>query len=422
MRAFKHALFGTPSADETRRQRSRARSKSHPAPINNPSRSTRESRRSQDLNRHDQRTLDRDGRQISDRNAILGSSPAKKPGILLTPGTGGKGGKSVSFGGAANAKRSHADDLQAEGIRTSEAEAHRSSIPEIHQDNRQQARLERRQRPHDVDDIRGEEENSGQDSDEVTLDMDAPRSKSGRYWKTEYDSYSSRTQTEMRKLLKKEQVAKKYAKHKDIALQELEDELRAERRKVTKLEQQVREYASQVERAGRGHESKRDIRRNSFSPGDKLASFQNRMASLERPSVTLKKSEPSHLDKHKRLSFTEDVGRPRGKTHHVPQSGEGTPRRTPSRRRSSSKATPQDLQSSDLWANAATENEAGRKRHSRSSKDADERRPLVQRQVNLPVPEAADDTKAALTEERREAALKRLENKKRSRERNKDTL
>ena len=367
--------------------------------------------------------MDRDSRQLSDRAAILGSSPAKKPGILLTPGTGGKRGKSVSFGGPANAKQSHADNVQAEEIRTSEAEAHRSSLFEIQQANRQQTRLERRQRPHDATDIAGEEESSGQDSGEVTLDMDAPRSKSGRYWKTEYDSYSSRTQTEMRKLLKKEQVAKKYAKHKDIALQELEDELRAERRKVTKLEQQVREYASQVERAGRGHESKRDTRRNSFSPGDKLASFQNRMASLERPSATLrKKSEPSHLDKHRRSSFTDDVERPQGKTNHDSHLGEDTPRRRPSRRRSSSKATPQDLQSSDVWANAATENEAGHKRHSKSSKDADERRPLVQRQVNLPVPEAVDGTKAALTEARREAALKRLENKKMSRERNKDTL
>lgn len=51
----------------------------------------------------------------------------------------------------------------------------------------------------------------------------------------------------MRKLAKKEQLAKKYARHKDSEAATLAETLRHEQRRVADLEKQVSEYVNKLE-------------------------------------------------------------------------------------------------------------------------------------------------------------------------------
>ena len=50
------------------------------------------------------------------------------------------------------------------------------------------------------------------DDADVTLDLSLPRSASGRYWKDQYDSYSARSESEVKRFIIKQRVAKDYAR------------------------------------------------------------------------------------------------------------------------------------------------------------------------------------------------------------------
>lgn len=77
------------------------------------------------------------------------------------------------------------------------------------------------------------------DDADVTLDLSLPRSASGRYWKDQYDSYSARSESEVKRLIIKQKVAKDYARIKDEEAMGLKAQLDLEQQKRQKREQSL---------------------------------------------------------------------------------------------------------------------------------------------------------------------------------------
>jgi len=84
------------------------------------------------------------------------------------------------------------------------------------------------------------------DYEDVTVDLDDPRSQSGRYWKSEFERYHEEAKIEMRALVKYKQLAKSYAMKKDGEALDLGAKLREEQRKVVAMEEKLGELASQI--------------------------------------------------------------------------------------------------------------------------------------------------------------------------------
>lgn len=81
---------------------------------------------------------------------------------------------------------------------------------------------------------------------EVTVDLNDPRSQSGRYWKSEFQKYHGEARVEMEKLVKYKQLAKSYAKAKDAEALDLNERLREEQAKVADMERRVAEMTAQM--------------------------------------------------------------------------------------------------------------------------------------------------------------------------------
>lgn len=81
---------------------------------------------------------------------------------------------------------------------------------------------------------------------EVTVDLNDPRSQSGRYWKSEFQKYHGEARVEMEKLVKYKQLAKSYAKAKDAEALDLNERLREEQAKVDDMERRVAEMTAQM--------------------------------------------------------------------------------------------------------------------------------------------------------------------------------
>ncbi|KAI9830175.1 MAG: hypothetical protein M1838_005822 [Thelocarpon superellum] len=81
---------------------------------------------------------------------------------------------------------------------------------------------------------------------DVTVDMEEPRSESGKYWMSELESYHEQSTQEMRKMHKYKEMAKSYAKKKDAEAMDLREKLRDERRKVSAMEAQMSSLARTI--------------------------------------------------------------------------------------------------------------------------------------------------------------------------------
>jgi hypothetical protein len=88
------------------------------------------------------------------------------------------------------------------------------------------------------------------DDGDVTTDLTLPRSASGRYWKNQYEQYSSNSVAETKRLIAKHRLAKDYARMKDDEAQGLRSQLDLERRKRGRregsLEVQVKELRGRL--------------------------------------------------------------------------------------------------------------------------------------------------------------------------------
>jgi DNA repair exonuclease SbcCD ATPase subunit len=74
---------------------------------------------------------------------------------------------------------------------------------------------------------------------DVTVDLNEPHSKSGKYWKSEFGKYTEDARAEMERLVKYKHLAKRYAEKKDAETVELNQKLEAECEKVAKLERKI---------------------------------------------------------------------------------------------------------------------------------------------------------------------------------------
>ncbi|KAL9080190.1 MAG: hypothetical protein Q9159_007647 [Coniocarpon cinnabarinum] len=280
VRAFKHAIFGTPAPPKTDRKQIRTRPQSS----------------------HDRpRSRDED---------CLSRSPGKAGGILRTPGTGGQKRKSVSFGGAGAtsyeaAVGAHLGEHVTDDVSENAIEEPRNSRagPSKASDFARRLRGEPKELP--ISPVQ----------EDVTMDMDAPRSKSGKYWKDEYETYSTNTERQLKKLAKKEQVAKKYAQMKDGTASQLEDDLKFEQARAHDLECKVDDFKRQLESALRStnqrdlivekdkelerlrkenEQLRSQLRAQWHAQAEaKMSPTQIKPRSLERPAVARAKTEPT---------------------------------------------------------------------------------------------------------------------------------
>ncbi|KAK3673594.1 hypothetical protein LTR78_006499 [Recurvomyces mirabilis] len=245
VRAFKHAIFGTPQTvqqpkvrrhSSTEHTRTRAHTRPERPQLTRPK------------SAGDARLLE----EAAAPEAV--SSPTK--GILMTPGTAAAKKKNVTFGDHVldnEEKRPSKsglpeeypgkfpspwtkpigsdDDLSDVPDRIEKTKGRSSKLTEA----LEQARDESGKR------TRTHRRNKSVDESDMTKDMLEPVSDSGKYWKVQYDSYRENSQREIRKLITKQKAAKTFARDKDTQCIELADELRQERKKVEKLEKRTAE-------------------------------------------------------------------------------------------------------------------------------------------------------------------------------------
>ncbi|KAL2122329.1 hypothetical protein VTJ04DRAFT_2784 [Mycothermus thermophilus] len=186
-------------------------------------------------------------------------SPAKPPGILLTPGTGTSRRKRVSFGqdvkqGSGGATRTstygRSDErprprtkLQQAVERSGERRAgmNNSRMNNTRMNNSSaNGGIEFLAWDKEAEDWEEVEDDDESDFDnDVTTDLNEPHSRSGKYWKAHFESYHSDAKTEMEKLVKYKQLAKSYAKMKDAEALELNRRLKEEQDKVKALEEKL---------------------------------------------------------------------------------------------------------------------------------------------------------------------------------------
>ena len=243
VRAFKHALFGTPKSAEN---------DPDIAPTEDEMKSEQPARANATSSPEKRATS---AEVLEAKN--FGSSPVKPASILMTPGTGATRRKTVSF------RAQVATNEARKSLKQS-----RSGLPndfpgkfpspwtpktvEKHaeqQNHTEQARATKLTRSlYDVrESSRSGAESQGIGEGDHTTEFDQPKSKSGQYWKQEYEQYTVNTKQEMKKLVTKQRLAKSYARQKDSEVTELAGMLRDERRKTQKLQARTSELEAQMQ-------------------------------------------------------------------------------------------------------------------------------------------------------------------------------
>lgn len=197
-------------------------------------------------------------------------TPPRPQGILLTPGTGTSRRKRVSFDHntlnkatlAIDKNKGRTDgssaDTRSLSFRRDNASTRRKRLSESLEQSRRSKHISNNPNPaKDVDAPRintseEEWEEDGEDdfddtcNHDVTLDLNEPHSRSGKYWKSEFEQYHQDAKVEMEKLLKYKQLAKSYAKMKDAEALDLSVKLKEEQEKVLQMEKRITEMAAQM--------------------------------------------------------------------------------------------------------------------------------------------------------------------------------
>jgi hypothetical protein len=183
--------------------------------------------------------------------ADVSDTPARPTGILLTPGTGTTRRKRVSF--------DHDVKAGANGITEGNATAGtrpKTRLTQALEESRKNKKSHNTlsaPESKDSDDV-WEEVDDDRDPD-VTVDLNEPHSRSGKYWKSCFESYHADAKTEMEKLVKYKQLAKSYAKMKDSEALDLQQKLSDEQERVRPMEEKVAELSRSID-AGRARGDK----------------------------------------------------------------------------------------------------------------------------------------------------------------------
>ncbi|ESZ94981.1 hypothetical protein SBOR_4601 [Sclerotinia borealis F-4128] len=232
----------------------------------------------------------------------LSDSPTKPPGILMTPGTATTRRKTVSFGSDVddNEGKDRPQKIVGRAATPGKALAPRSfQTEELSQPNRKTSLLKTledsrgsdsavkrrnqlatassilpnpsltKEKEKEKDIVRSnntrelrqprskgvelaKEVTSVIDNDaDVTVDINDPRSHSGKFWKSEFQKYHDEAQTQMKRLVEYKQLAKSFAKKKDAEALDLAEKLKEEQVKFAAMENNITELMSQITAEGK---------------------------------------------------------------------------------------------------------------------------------------------------------------------------
>lgn len=217
----------------------------------------------------------------------------------MTPGTTNKGRKTVSFGSHVVDNEGKRNNAGKSGIPNDCPGKFPSPFtpgtqlkPDPASDNRPRTKLTEAL----LDARTTKQPKSGQkpkarDDSDITLDLGAPRSESGKYWKDQYESYAERSEKEMKKVISKQQLAKKFAMKKDGEVTELATKLEQERKRFRQRERDLEQQNKDLQ------ERLRLALSESMSSSVEVAALKARVATLERsismPSSDLQQSKAS---------------------------------------------------------------------------------------------------------------------------------
>lgn len=203
-------------------------------------------------------------------------SPTK--GILLTPGIGTTRRKNVTFWGVGSDEKSKAKDGSRGsqlGGAISEVSSSRSQAASLTENQPRQTRLTAalyrakdgisggnlisspsengsskkvagdRENDRAVDRIENEGNNLSVATD-LTIDLNNPQSRSGQYWKAEFEQYQKNSGREMKKILKVSQNVKSFAAKKDSEASDLSEKLKQALSKEAEMKRKVTDLAAQL--------------------------------------------------------------------------------------------------------------------------------------------------------------------------------
>lgn len=265
VKAFKQAIFGTPAPEDLNNATRKFETRTKAAAVN---------AKVTELPAPD--------------NGELSQSPTKRAvGILMTPGTASKGRKTVSFGSQIEDNEGKTSGISRSGIPNNcpgKFPSPWAPGTELKLDSASDKRPRTKLTEALLDARTTTQPKSGQklkarDDSDITLDLGAPRSDSGKYWKEQYESYAERSEKEMKKIVAKQQLAKKFAMKKDGEVTELATKLEQERKRFRsrerELEQQNKEYQERL----------RQAMAENTSTSMENAALKSRIATLEKAAA-----------------------------------------------------------------------------------------------------------------------------------------
>ncbi|KAL2865632.1 uncharacterized protein BJX67DRAFT_168809 [Aspergillus lucknowensis] len=255
LRAFQSALFGTPKADEEDNTNSHMRSKEK----------AHGRQTSQESNIQKPAAQDADTKKTTKPELDLATTAITSPtkSILMTPGTASARRKTVSFGDSVVDNERKREDASTKTVKTpvtvsgnissqwttGSLEGRRSRLTQTLMDSREKPSRASEKSSQKLPEGRSSETDSKPasapgDGNEDTINMNEPRSRSGKYWKAEFDSYRTKTALEIKRLIQYRSAAKTYAKKKDEEAYRLAAKLKEEELKVEEMERHVTQLAS----------------------------------------------------------------------------------------------------------------------------------------------------------------------------------
>lgn len=257
LRAFQSALFGTPKADDDDNTKSHLK-------INEQD-NNRQFSKGNTTQKPPEEREDIPRITPADTDLATNTIPSPTKSILMTPGTASNRRKTVSFGDGVVDNERKREDTSSKTVKTpttlsgnissqwssGSSEGKRSKLTQALLDSREKpakssetpSQKPDQSRPSKADSKPDAAAAQGDDSED-TINMDEPRSQSGKYWKAEFDSYKSKTALEIRRLIQYRSAAKTYAKKKDEEAYRLASKLKEEELKVEEMEHHVTQLAS----------------------------------------------------------------------------------------------------------------------------------------------------------------------------------
>lgn len=250
IRAFKSALFGTPGGeDDGEAERTLQSKHQHDGGWRSISDSLKPST---------DNTEDTTNAKKSDFDTGANTMASPTKSILLTPGTASNRRKTVSFGdGVVDNERKRDVPSRLTKTPPSSSGTVSSQWMSGSSDGKDKPRSKLTQSLLDARDNSPRDSGSphlpravttpaDQDNNDDTVNLNEPRSESGKYWKAEFDSYRTKTANEIKKLIQYRSVAKSYARKKDEEASRLAEKLREEEQRVVDMERHVSQLASKM--------------------------------------------------------------------------------------------------------------------------------------------------------------------------------